>query len=447
MRQSVLPSTEEKERQLRAAEEKQRAVNRAIEAALAIGDLSKTVENPVGAREFIRITAERINDIVAFDTSGIYFVDQQSSDIELFWCSSEKLLAGLDQQMEYLVGQGHVAWALREPRGIMVYSKDHRYRVLLHAIATYSRIRGIFIGLFPLRARRWPHGAHQAVSLILRNAASALESVEFFDLFKRQNAEMITKVDKKVDELRRHDLQLENARKMDAIATLAGGVAHQYNNALLVLTGNLELIKMSQSGTPEFDKFVDRIETTAQRMQDLTSKLLAYARGGKYVTQPISIQTLIKEVLAKFKPTVDSGIKLDLRLPVEPYLVYVDSTQMLLALSAVVTNATEAVEKDGLIRISVEKVTLPAAQPSVEVDLPSGDYVAVHVSDNGHGMPESIKNRIFEPFFTTKFTGRGLSMAAVFGIVQNHHGAIAVESKVEQGTTVHLYLPVAEAPR
>ena len=437
----------EKERLLRAAEEKQRSVSGAIEAALSIGDLAKETDNPITVREFIEITAERINEIIAFDVCGFFVVDQVSADVEPLWCSAEQTPGGLDSQMEYLIERGYIGWAMHEPRGLVVYSGDQRCRVLIHPIATYARIRGVFIGLYPALGQRWPHGARQAVSLILRNMAGALESVEYHELCQRRNAEMDTTIARRVDELHQHDRQLENARKMDAIGALAGGVAHQFNNALMVLTGNLELIKLGCSGMPDFDKCMERIEATAQRMQDLTAKLLAYARGGKYVTQSITIQALFKEVLARFKPAVNSAVKLDFRLPAEPCCVQVDLTQMHLALSAIVTNAIEALGKAGLIRIGAEKITIAAGQSNFPVDLAPGRYVAIHVSDTGHGIPENIKDRIFEPFFTTKFTGRGLSMAAVYGIVQNHHGAVAVDSKVGEGTTVHLYLPLVEPPQ
>jgi signal transduction histidine kinase len=117
---------------------------------------------------------------------------------------------------------------------------------------------------------------------------------------------------------------------------------------------------------------------------------------------------------------------------------------MQMAISAVITNANEAVEKGGHIRIGWKKRT--AQTPFFEGlnEEPTGDYIVLEINDNGHGMDEITKQRIFEPFFSTKFPGRGLSLAAVYGIVTNHHGAISVESEIEKGTTVYIGLPLAK---
>lgn len=446
MKQPVIPPVAEKERLLRAAEERQRLVSQAIEAALAIGDLSKEAQNPVTAKEFIQLTAERINAIISFEACGFFVVDQTNADIELLWSSSDDVLDRLDRQMEYLIEQGYTAWAVREPRGIVVYSHDQLYRVLLHPLATYSRVRGVFVGLYPVRGNRWPHGARQAVSLILRNAAGALESLEYHALARRREAEMNSTIARRVDELHRRDQQLANARKLDAIGELAGGVAHQFNNALMVLTGNLELIKMGLPEMSELQKQIGRIDEAAKRMQDLAAKLLAYARGGKYVTRSVPVRTLIEDALAELKVKQAGALEFDLQLPDDLWCVAVDTTQMRLVLSAIVTNAVEAMEKGGLLRISVKKHTFVANGPDLPIGLSPGVYVLIRIEDDGDGIPENIKNRIFEPFFSTKFTGRGLSLAAVYGIVQNHHGAVSVDSVEGKGTTVCLYLPLADVP-
>jgi len=443
MGDSSVSPIENQDQMLRAVEEKQRSVFNAIELVLSIGDFQKQVDHPIELQEFVKLTADRINQIIRFDVSAIYIVDQETSDIKLYSCIPSESKNELENQMQFLIEHGYIAWALREQRGIMVYSNDVRYRVLLHAMATYSRIRGIFVGLFPVKSKRFPNASLQALSLMLRNAANALESLEYIEMYKRQNAELHTRVDEKVGELRRRDLQLLNAQKMDAVAALAGGVAHQYNNALFALTGNLDLIRLGITDSQEIEKCIDRIDSLTQRMNDLTLKLLAYARGGKYKPQTITINALVENALKELEKPLEGITDLVLMPPSDTFFVHVDVTQMQLALSAIVTNATEAIEQDGRISISWEKLPIEASTQEPFLEQAPGDYVVLGISDNGRGMDDITRQRIFEPFFTTKFHGRGLSMAAVYGIVKNHDGLISVESEAGKGTTVRIYLPMA----
>lgn len=440
---SVLPD-ENTDQLLKAAQDSQRSVLNAVELALSIGDFQKQVDQPIESLDFIKLTANRINEIIQFDIHAIYYVDQHTADMSLAYPDDTR--DELAHQFEYLVEHGYIAWALKEPRGIMVYSHDRRYRILLHVMATYSRIRGLFIGLLPIKSKKLPHGALQALSLLLRNAANTMESLEYIDLFKRQNAELHMKVDEKVEELRRRDNQLLNAQKLDAIATLAGGVAHQYNNALFALTGNLDLLRLGSRQGRDVNRFVDHIDDIVQKMKDLTLKLLAYARGGKYMPKTISVNKLVDDVLAGFKKTIKTDIELVLNLPSDPFFVHVDETQMQLVLSAIIINATEALEDRGRIRIYAEKVSVEISSQEDTPEPAPGNCALIRISDNGPGMDETIQQRIFEPFFTTKFQGRGLSMAAVHGIIKNHHGSISVESEIGSGTTVSIYLPLANDP-
>jgi signal transduction histidine kinase len=428
---------------LRAAEEKNRLFLNSIEQVLTVGDFQKQVDHPLGSTDFIQLTAERVNQLIRFDISAIYAVDQPTSGLHLAFCVPPQGQAELEDQFESLVTQGHVAWALRERRGIVVYSHDRRYRVLLHVMTTYCRIRGLFVGLMPVESHNLPDGSLQTLSLLLRNAANALESIEYLEMFQRQNAELQTKVEEKVDQLRRQDHRLLNARKMNAIASLAGGVAHQFNNALTALIGSLELLKHQLSRGQNPGSNLERLESVALRMQDLTAKLVAYAKGGKYVTKKISIEVLVGNVLSKTSNSLDRSIEVESQVPAGSYFVDVDRTQMEMALSGIVTNAIEALEDGGRVVISARKIFIGESASGELAELAEGVYVELKIVDTGRGMDPEIKDQIFDPFFSTKFTGRGLSMSAAYGIVKNHGGAIEVESQCGKGTTVKVYLPLA----
>jgi len=435
---------EDRDQLLELLEEKQRTVLSAMDQVLSMGDFQKHVDQPIAPQELIATAAQNINEIIQFNASAIYLVNQETSDLELSCCIPAGLEKELGSRFENLVERGHIAWALKERRGIIVYSHDRRYRVLLHPMATYARIRAIFIGLLPLSGHRLPDGSLQALSLVLRNAANTLESLEYLTLFQRQNAELQTKVDQKVGELRRLDHQLYNARKMDAIATLAGGVAHQFNNALSILVGNVDLIQLDIANTRDPKASFERMKSVAQRMQDLTAKLVAYARGGKYKPETVYIETLVQNALKEVRGQTPNLVDINSELSVGTYSICVDVTQMHLVLSAILTNAVEALEAGGTIDISAEQLTIEPDAPPSPLDLAPGRYLALQIKDNGRGMDETTQQQIFDPFFTTKFMGRGLSMAAVYGIVKSHHGEITVESELGRGTTVRVYLPLAD---
>lgn len=430
-------------RRLRIAEEKTRLLLNTLEQSLSSIDCQRQATYPVQPYDIIQMAAERINAIIKFDLGAVYYVDQRTSTLERACCFPSPLQEELETQFEALIRDGYVAWALREQRGIIIYSNDKRNCVLLHVMATCVRIRGLLVGLFPVHSKRLPDGSLQTLSLLLRNTANALESTEYLGMFHRQCTEMQTKVDQRVAALRQGDLQLLNAQKVESIVTLAGGVAHQFNNALSVLVGNLDLMRLEIAKGKDLSISFERIEAVSQKMQDLTNKLLAYARGGKYKSEKISVEKIVMKALMGIGNSAENSFELELALPADTYFVKVDTTQMQLAIKAIVGNAIDAIEIGGRIVISAEKASIGEATPGPQTDLAPGDYVVLRITDNGKGMDESTRQRIFDPYFTTKFPGRGLGMAAAYGIVKNHHGEILIESEVGQGTSVMVYLPLA----
>ncbi len=244
-------------------------------------------------------------------------------------------------------------------------------------------------------------------------------------------------------ERRQMEASFRQAQKMESIATLAGGIAHQFNNCLAVITGNVDLLEMDFAGYAKIADYAQEIKSSAHRMSYLSSQLLAYARGGKYQTEKISLSDFVKQTLPLLKHAIDPAMSLHLDLPRDIFNVEIDLAQMQMVLSAVVVNASEAMEGKGSICIVCENKVLTNETVENYPELKPGDYACLTVTDDGMGMDEEIRNRMFEPFFTTKFQGRGLGMAAVYGIVKNHDGWISVVSEKGQGTTVKIYLPVA----
>jgi two-component system cell cycle sensor histidine kinase/response regulator CckA len=252
---------------------------------------------------------------------------------------------------------------------------------------------------------------------------------------------------RKQDEMERSRLesQLQQSRKMEAIATLAGGIAHQFNNALTPIIGNVDLLQMKYGEDEGTAACLKDMKASGRRMAHLTSQLLAYARGGKYRSQAMSMTNFVQGALPLIAPTLNPEVQIDTDLPVHTMDVKIDPTQMQMVLSAIISNSNDAIEGEGRIRISARDVELDMAFVKFHPELKTGAYVSLTVEDDGRGMDEETRNRIFEPFFTTHFIGRGLGMAAVYGIVTNHGGSITVDSELGKGTTVRIYLPAISA--
>ncbi|MFP4088072.1 MAG: response regulator [Desulfobacteraceae bacterium] len=230
--------------------------------------------------------------------------------------------------------------------------------------------------------------------------------------------------------------------RMKAVNTLAGGIAHQFNNLLTIISGRTGLLGMYAAQDERMARHIAAIDGAVVRMARLTSQLLAYARGGRYTVKTVEFSRLIRDCLLEMNlPEMDSGVHIKTSFPPDDIHVDVDVPQFKTVLSALVDNACEALDGSGCIRISVKHTVSDAKLTKAHPALNSAPVVCLSVQDNGKGMDEETRGRIFDPFFTTHFLGRGLGMAAVYGIVKNHKGAIQVDSAPGKGTTVRIYLP------
>lgn len=243
---------------------------------------------------------------------------------------------------------------------------------------------------------------------------------------------------------KRVDLQMQNARQFQAIGTLAGGIAHQFNNALAVIYGSLDLLEMNSQGNMENRRFLTSLKTSAGRMSRLTDQLLAYAEGGKYQPRHFSVNDLVNDIISSKIMLRDSAIQVITQLGSDIRLTSGDITQIKMVVDAVLSNAFEAMQQGGIVKITTGHKLM--GEPVTKTNQPTkpGDYTFICVEDNGTGMKEETLQRIFEPFFTTKIYGRGLGMAAAFGIIRNHDGMITVDSEPGKGACVVIYLPSSE---
>ena len=238
--------------------------------------------------------------------------------------------------------------------------------------------------------------------------------------------------------------QLRQSQKMDVIGQLAGGLAHDFNNMLSGIIGAAEIIHLSNNIDEENKNYADIIIQASTRAADLTSKLLTFGRKGEGNYRVIDIDAVIGDAISLLERSLDKKIKLVKDLKGIHHKVIGDNTQLQNAFINMGINASHAMPDGGTITYSTINLELDQIYCNTSIfDIEPGEYLEVEIRDNGSGIPLEIINRIFEPFFTTKKqgSGTGLGLAAVYGTIQNHHGAITVYSEEEVGTVFQIYLP------
>jgi PAS domain S-box-containing protein len=243
-------------------------------------------------------------------------------------------------------------------------------------------------------------------------------------------------------ELQRH---LQEARKLEAIAILAGGMAHEINNVLMGVIGGIDVIKLCAADQDLDESDFEDVIAGCERIAELVRKLLAYSRGGRYRSEVIDLAEFMPATVADLAKTLAPKIYLTCHLADDLPPVTADPLQLRRVLNEIVGNAREAVGNAGRIDIDFQPRSIDGAQARKRPGLPAGAYVRLRVQDDGRGMDRVTLARIFEPFFSTHIPGRGMGMAAVYGIVKNHGGWIDVDSHEGRGTTVKIYLPACQA--
>jgi len=247
-------------------------------------------------------------------------------------------------------------------------------------------------------------------------------------------------------EKERLEVQLQQARKMEAIGTLTAGIAHDYNNLLSIIMGNISLVKEDLKPGSRTSKFLNRAEIASVKTKDLTHRLMALSDGGAPIDGLGSMGNLLRETLEKMEP--HEGIEYSLDILHDLWPVVYDATQMHYAMGSVLTNAMEALPRGGVIHIQVDNAVIDDGERNTELSLKKGNYVRVVIKDNGSGIPEEHLSRIFDPYFSNKERGvqkgMGLGLPTVYAVVRKHEGQIHIESESGVGTTVSIYLPAWE---
>ncbi|MCJ7600645.1 MAG: response regulator [Desulfobulbaceae bacterium] len=293
-----------------------------------------------------------------------------------------------------------------------------------------------------------------AVDFIIKpfNPKLLLSKVNVFlslDQQKKRLEELVEKIEKTNNQLikemadrKRAEAELLRSQKLESIGLLAGGVAHDFNNILTIILGNISLAHMLADRKDILFKRLDEAEKACLRAKDLTQQLLTFSRGGAPVVRTASVAKLLEDSTGF--ALSGSNILCEFSIPQDLWPADIDEGQINQVINNLVINAVHAIPEGGKIEVRAENVTLGADRTKQNLPLQGDKYVKISIKDHGVGIPEGSIHKIFDPYYTTKKKGSGLGLAISYSIIKKHLGYITAESELGLGTTFHIFLPASE---
>ena len=256
---------------------------------------------------------------------------------------------------------------------------------------------------------------------------------------------------KRAEERQRNlEAKLQQAQKLESLGVLAGGIAHDFNNLLMGVLGNAEVALLELPPESPARGDLQHITTAALRAAELTKQMLAYSGKGKFVVQGLNLTKLVEEMAELLQVSISKNVVLKYNFAKNLPAIEADASQIRQVVMNLIINASEAIgEKSGVVTVSTSVIEADRSyltETYLDENLPEGCYVSLEVADTGCGMDEQTQKKIFDPFFTTKFTGRGLGLAAVLGIVRGHGGAVKIYSQPQRGSTFKVLFPASQQP-
>ena len=297
------------------------------------------------------------------------------------------------------------------------------------------------------------HGRFSAEGWRQRKDGSRFWASVVIDAIRDDDGQLIgfAKVTRDLTERREAQLELERsqqtlfqAQKMEAVGQLTGGLAHDFNNLLAGITGSLELMKtrLAQGRINEMERYITAAQGAASRAATLTHRLLAFSRQQPLEPKPVDANRLVSDMEELVRRTVGPGIEMETILAAGLWPCFCDRNQLENAILNLCINAKDAMANGGRITVETANTWVDHSSAGTR-DMPEGQYVAICVTDTGHGMPPEVISRAFDPFFTTKPAGKGtgLGLSMIYGFAKQSNGQVRIYSEVGQGTTIKIYLP------
>jgi len=428
-------------------EENRRFVQNVLESALSLVDFQENILNSFGPENILEEAEKRIRYLIPFEADTLYLVNQDTSDFQMAVCRPPETREFMAAEVEDMIEKGFFAWAIRERRGITVASRDRTRRLVLHVIATHSRIRGMFVGLIDDTRRQIPDTSLTLLSIILLNTANALESLEFYRLLRQQKAILERQVEERTQALAESERQMQQVLKLQAIGTLAGGIAHDFNNILFPIIGYAEITMDDVPEDSPTRRNLEEIVKAANRAKDLVQQILTFSRQNGRERKAVRVQTLVEEALRLLRASIPKTIEIDCELDASCRPILGDPSQIHQVVMNLGTNAYQAMqETGGRLGVRLSETQIGYEETLKRMGIKMGPHLHLTVSDEGVGMEPMVLERIFEPYYTTKEPGKGtgLGLSVIHGIIKNHGGFITVESSPGRGSTFHVYIPTVD---
>jgi signal transduction histidine kinase/ActR/RegA family two-component response regulator len=242
-----------------------------------------------------------------------------------------------------------------------------------------------------------------------------------------------------------HSPRSMQSQKLESLGMFTGSIAHDLNNLLAGVLGHVSYLRMSLSKDGSHVESVTAIEDAARRAASLTKQVLEYARGATVELTKINLSSVAASAVQIVKGSIPEDIELSFNSGPSELFIMGEENQLTQVVMNLVVNARDALANGGKIKISIEKISIESAEQVDKFGVPSGIYAKISVSDNGSGIPDSVRDKIFDPFFTTKLSrGTGIGLATVMSVVKFHSGTVICESEVGKGTSFEIFLPLLE---
>ncbi|HCY86784.1 MAG TPA: hypothetical protein DHV36_16765 [Desulfobacteraceae bacterium] len=372
-------------------EENKRFTRNAMEIALSLGDFQKQIHKQATQEQVFEEIQNRICKLIPFDITAFYLVDQETADLVLSRCAPRDQTGFVEDQVAFLIDKGFMAWAIREPRGVSMHSEDHKYTIFLHVIATYSRIRGMFVGIFSQPQKKIQDISYDLTSIVLRNAANALESIEYYSLLDKQGLllkkahdDLEMRVRERTAALTEANLKLQKeveerkaAEKSKEI--LLKEIHHRVKNNMQII---LSLLKMQARQNLSAK---GRDESLGKSFKDSQDRIFSMALVHEQLYQSKNLSSIdfkgyVKKLVRNLRTTFDrSNPNMDIRIDIRDVFIDIDlAIPCGLIINELVSNAFKYAfpgEAPGTLRIAMHT---------------EDDMVFLDIEDNGTGLPGDV---------------------------------------------------------
>jgi signal transduction histidine kinase len=415
-------------------------------AGYQIDQLAKLVKgNPDQMRRVadLRALYDRRSQLLAPAARSALAREGQNSVGYFYTAQKDDSVTAVDKKLNEIIASERQSLRNRIAQSQFFSAQADQFTTYLSWLGIVVGLGAVFLGVVAFQALRQN-------ALARKQIESEAERSDVLERAVRDRTQELWETNQalkaEAEERQAAEAQLRQVQKMEAVGQLTGGIAHDFNNMLAVVVGGIDLAQRRLNGPRrEVLSHLQNAMEGATRAAALTRRLLSFARSEPLLPERIDSKDLIGGMSDLLDRTIGERIKIEVKVARDTWPTYVDPHQLENAIVNLAVNARDAMDGQGVMRITTENRTIAANQVG---DIRAGEYVKISVADTGCGMTPEVLDRAFEPFFTTKPVGKGtgLGLSQIFGFAHQSGGEVGIESKVGKGTTVSIYLPRTEAP-